>query len=252
MKHLSEEELVFHYYNEGEQSSLRREDVEAHLASCADCRSEYQSLQRVLNVVDGLPVPERRPTYGESVWRVLEPKLGRTPWFSRAAWFRPHKLAVACGVLFLLVVSFFAGRRMAPTRGVEVAQEGSGAIREKILLVALGDHLDRSQMILVELANGKPGREVDISDERKWAEDLLSANRLYRQTAASAGEQNLAVVLDDLERFLVEVAHSPSKISGEQFEELRKRIESQGILFKVRLLGSRMREPESALNLEKF
>jgi hypothetical protein len=161
-------------------------------------------------------------------------------------------LAAVCAVAALVIVSFLAGRRIGPTQPPEIARTRGAEIREQVLLVALGDHLDRSQMILVELANSKPGREVDISNEQKWAEDLVSANRLYRQTAASTGEQDVAAVLDDLERFLVEVAHSPSKLSGEEFEQMRERMEAQGILFKIRVLGSRMRNPEGAADLEKF
>lgn len=246
MSHLSEEQLVFHYYASDE---LESDSVEAHLAACPACRSEFQSLQRVLNVVDGYPAPERRSVYGEAVWRALEPKLGPA---SRASWWSgwPAKLAAAAAVLALIVVAFIAGLRMGPTQQPQLAR--SAGIREKVLLVALGDHLDRSQMILVELANSKPGSEVDISNEQRWADDLLSANRLYRQTAAITGDQNVAAVLDDLERFLVEVARSPSKLTGDEFEQMRKRMEAQGILFKVRVLGSRMRSPEGLLNLQQF
>jgi vacuolar-type H+-ATPase subunit E/Vma4 len=71
---------------------------------------------------------------------------------------------------------------------------------------------------------------------------LVGANRLYRQTALNAGEAGMASVLDQLERVLVEVANSPSEVSSKQLESLRKRIESQGILFKVRVVGSDVRK----------
>ena len=81
-------------------------------------------------------------------------------------------------------------------------------------------------------------------ESRERAEDLVAANRLYRLTAERSGEAGVASVLDELERTLIEIAHSPSKLSSPQFEDLRRRIESQGILFKVRVIDSQVRQRE--------
>ena len=78
------------------------------------------------------------------------------------------------------------------------------------------------------------------------AENLVEANRLYPQTAAAAGETGVANVLEDLERFLVEIAHSPDTITQQQLEEIQKRIEARGLLFKVRVVGSQIRDREAA------
>src|SRR5208337_3616569 len=69
--HLSEEELILHYY--GEEGE--RPDAERRLEECAECRALYASLQRTLNVVDALPVPERDAEYGARVWRRIEAEL---------------------------------------------------------------------------------------------------------------------------------------------------------------------------------
>src|SRR5580658_10901104 len=71
MNHLTEEELILHYYGE-EGDAL---SSEKHLEECAGCRELYGSLQRVLNVVDALPVPELGPAYGAEVWRRIEHRV---------------------------------------------------------------------------------------------------------------------------------------------------------------------------------
>jgi hypothetical protein len=96
----------------------------------------------------------------------------------------------------------------------------------------------------VELVNSKPERTVDISAERQRAEDLVPANRLYRLTAERSGETGVANVLDELERTLIEIAHSPSRLSSPEFEDLRRRVEAQGILFKVRVVDSQVHARE--------
>ena len=126
---------------------------------------------------------------------------------------------------------------------------------EKVLLVAVGDHLDRTQMVLAEIANsGDPGKgTLDISYERKLAADLVESNRLYRVSADTNGDRATAALLDDLERVLLEIAHSPSELSGSQIGELRREIEGKGLLFKVRVYqtkiqGKRKRRYEETPN----
>jgi polyhydroxyalkanoate synthesis regulator phasin len=149
----------------------------------------------------------------------------------------------------LVIGAFLAGRlsrRPERTAGAATAAVSNQQIRERILLVAVGDHLERSQMVLAELSNAPEGEgKLDISDERQMAADLLDDNRLYRQTAASTGDKGVASVLDDLENVLMEIAHSPTEVSNQQLDDLRRQIEARGLLFKVRLLGSQVREQES-------
>jgi hypothetical protein len=112
--------------------------------------------------------------------------------------------------------------------------------------MAVGEHLGRSEMVLVELANAGPQspaqKQVNISGEQRRAEDLLEENRLYRQTALEEGDPALASVLDELERVLLDVAHSPQEVTPTQLETIRQRIESRGILFKVRVVGKELQE----------
>jgi hypothetical protein len=148
------------------------------------------------------------------------------------------------------MAAFLVGRMWRPA---EIAkkhpsdnQQTQEQVRERILLVAVGDHLERSQMVLAELSNAPEQKGgLDISDERALASELVDDNRLYRETARATGDAAVASVLDDLERVLIEIAHSPSEVSSAQLEDLRQQIESRGLLFKVRVLGSRVRDEES-------
>jgi hypothetical protein len=201
-------------------------------------------LQRVLNSVDSLPVPERAADYESQVWQAVERSLPRKRSFA-ARWLTWKPLLTAAAMAALLIAAFLAGRTVKPKAGPALADS---QVRERILLVAVGDHLERSQTMLVELSNaGTPkGGQLDISYEQRAAEELLESNRLYRQTAASAGDMATVSLLEDLERVLLEVAHSPSAMSDKQLQELRKQIEDQGILFKVKVFGSQVEERQAA------
>jgi hypothetical protein len=151
----------------------------------------------------------------------------------------------------MLVMAFLAGRitKRERTSTTDVVANRE-QIRERVLVVAVGEHLGRSEMMLVELSNAAPRgpaqKQVNISAEQRRAEDLLDENRLYRQTAVQEGDTALASVLDELERVLLDVAHSPEEVTPAQLEKIRQKIEAQGILFKVRVVGRELQERQKA------
>jgi hypothetical protein len=238
MNHIGEDQLVLFYYGESGEAQA----IENHLSGCESCRSQFRALQLVLNTVDSVAVPERPADYGQAIWKRLEPRLAIRRRLSIRLWW--IWAPVMAG---LLVGAFLAGSLWQRGGTPLVAKNQSNQqIRERILLVAVGDHLERSQMVLAELDNAPDGKgKLDISGERRMAQDLLDDNRLYRQTARTTGDNSMASVLDDLERVLLEIAHSPSEISSEQLNDLREQIESRGLLFKVRVLGSEARDSET-------
>jgi len=244
--HLSEEELILHYYGEEGEAP----DAAQRLEECGECRALYGSLQRTLNVVDALPVPERDGEYGAQVWRRIEAQIPGRPSGPRRllyVWPRafPWRWAAAGGALAgLLIAAFLAGRYYPSNRRAAPVAEADVQGREGVLLVAVGDYLERSQMVLIELANADPKRPLDITAEQERAHGLVSETRLYRQTAENTGDAAVAGVLDQLERVLVEITHEPSRISPAELERLRERFKEEGILFKIRVLGTNVRRGE--------
>jgi len=248
--HVSEEQLVLYRYGEAKDAAA----IGEHLAACATCRAAYQSLERALAAVDQMPAPDPGENYAAAVWERLQPRLqqsrdreGAVRSLTLAALFPWRRLALAAAMAVLIVAAFLLGH-FWPRPQTVARQPLPEQVRERILLVALGEHLERSQMILIELANANPGPQLDVSSERRWAADLVGDNRLYRQAAARAGDPAMTAVLDDLERVLLEIAHSPSTLSGGELERIQRRIESGDILFKLRVVESKVRRQEEKPN----
>ena len=61
-----------------------------------------------------------------------------------------------------------------------------------------------------------------------------------------SGDAATASLLDELERVLVDVAASPSTLTQDDFDQVRRRIESKGLLFKVRVVSSDVHERQRA------
>jgi hypothetical protein len=229
--HLTDEDLILLHYGEPVGDEARD-----HAGSCAECAARRRGLAELLGAV-ALPEPPARPAdYADRVWARLEPRLDAPAKVLRPGRWGRRILGLSALAASLLV-AFLLGRVTKPG-----PQPLAPEVRERILVVAVGEHLDRSQMILVELAHAGGQGPVDVSAERAWAGELVSANRLYRQTAARAGDTALTSVLEELERVLVEVAAGPDQLSPADLADLQHRIESRGILFKVRVVGSEMRQ----------
>lgn len=238
MTHPSEEELILHFYAETGQAA-----VELHLRDCDECRLLYGSIERTLKTIDTLPVPEPGAGYEGQVWSRIAPSLQPRGTFRFLT--APWRWAIAGAALAgLLVVAFQMGRRYPPDRDTLAAV--SPESRESVLLVAVVDHLERSQMVLTELANAEGSGALDISSEQQRAADLVDENRLYRQTALRSGDTMLAGELEELERVLQDVAHAPSRISAADLDDLRLRLKTEGILFKLRVLYANVRNRQDA------
>lgn len=245
MKHMTEQELIA--YREGVVE--QRATISTHLAACHECREELERIEAVLAALDTLPVPDPGADYGRRVWQQIAPRLPERPQAWWQAWFQPRRLAAAGAIAALVVAAFLVGRiTRRDTRPDNIAS--TEQVRERILIVAVGEHLGHSERMLVELSNAAPSnprqKEVNISAEQRRAEDLLQENRLYRQTALQEGDTGLADTLDELERVLLDVAHSPEEVTPKQLEAIRQKIEARGILFKVRVVGKELQQRQEA------
>jgi len=249
VKHYTEDDLTLYYYGEGR----RRAEIETHLDRCASCAALYREIVSTLAMIAAPEVPERGDQYGLEVWQRIRHKLPeRQPslWATLSGLLRPERLVFAA-VAAILVLAAFAAGRVWPRQGPAVPAAGLPAVAsasdaagdsQRILLTSVADHLDRSDRVLTDIMNA-PDRG-DITTEQQWAEDLLDASRLYRQDAVDAGEQSVAAILDDLERSLIEIVNSPSKISAADLDQIRRRIDAASLLFKVRVMSDELRQRE--------
>ena len=265
MTHITEEQLVAYALDDVEAGT--RAAVEAHVDACPECRTSLEEIRATLDASARIDIPERGDDYGAKVWDAIESRLSESSHISTPALrhgtpvprlsLRPAPWLAAAAVVALAVGAYWLGRHNASIdRPPQVPLTATAtpapslrteAIRDRVVLAALGEHLDRTERTLVELVNSQPGGRVDISAEQAWARDLLEANRLYRRAASNAKTPALSQVLDDLEPVLLEIANSPSRLTSDEFETLRDRIEARSLVFKVRVTGADIRARQRAL-----
>jgi hypothetical protein len=244
MNHLSEEQIVLHYYGDAEEAS----EVERHLAACAECRAEFARVQSMLKQIEPLEVPEPPASFEEKTWLNLRDRLPEKRGFLQRLLQERQKWALACAMAALLAAAFLAGR-FWPRPGPQIAQQPPFQVNpQRVVLVAVGDHLERSQMLLVEIMNADTKGPINFSSEQAEARELLDSNHLYRVSSQQAGDPQVVHLLDQLGRVLAEIANGPADVSPEDLQQVRHTIQSEGLLFKVRVVGSevnsKVRRPE--------
>ena len=242
MNHLNEEQLIDYYYGESEHPAV----IANHLRECTECTRSYDALKRDLDEIQPIPVPPRSADYGTQVWHsirnsvaVYEPQKKQSRWLN----FNLLKpLSFAAVGLILISAAFFAGRQWEHRKGqppvnVTTAAYNNPPAKERVVLLVLGDHLDRSERLLISLKHADSTAPVQAE-----ARDLLAANRLYRQSASEANDPALTAALDHLERVLVEIANQPDGLTPARLNELQQQMNTDGLLFEVRVLRTRVND----------
>jgi hypothetical protein len=235
MRHLEEAELVEHYYEE----SANMGETERHLRACPRCANRYDELCRALDAVATPAPPAQRDDYVEQVWQSISTHLPvyekrKSSW---TRYYRPLGWAAAC--VLLVAVAFVAGRRWERKQTSSVAVTADPQARQRVVIVVLGDHLDRSERLLVQL-NHADGNDPSTLPLRSEVRELLASNRLVRQSAVQAGNLNVETSLDRLERLLMELANQPDGFDEADLNRLRHEMNTDGLLFDIRVLRTRV------------
>ena len=239
VKHLSEEQLVSHYYGELDNPL----EAVQHLESCEACRARFAALDSDLSLMKAATDSRSAGRLWAAHLAEAQPRLEDAAVRRRPSWFVFPQWKLAAAAALLVVAGFVAGR-FGPGRQTPLPEPVSEAARSRILMTTVADHLDQSQRALLELANGSDAGAPDSSADQARAGELVAANRLYRQSAAQAGEASLASVLDELERVLIEIANQPPDVTRGELREIRRRIDDEDLLFKIRVLSSQVRSRE--------
>ena len=172
--HPSEEDLILHFYGE----SSHRAAIHAHLALCSPCQSEYEAIARTLTLVATPAAPERGDLYGLEVWQRIRPLLPAQDRWSRFLRVRWSTLTMGAAVAVFAIAAFIAGRywpskEQPASTPMQAANPGVGG-DARARTVAIIDHLERSERVLLDLTNAD-GPDVDVSEEQAWAADLVAA-----------------------------------------------------------------------------
>jgi len=187
-----------------------------------------------------------------------KPQSERMGWLKH----RGFKLAVALAsaAVILAAVAFYSGRQWEQKRTTasqsQSTQQSSQQPAQRVVLLVLGDHLDRSERLLVELNH--PEDAIVDPALQSTARQLLAENRTYSESSSGLTERlsgatvanptssaAVTVTLNDLDRVLAQVADSPNGLSRTEIARVHREINASGLLFEVRVMRSRVRKKQT-------
>ncbi|MBX7183604.1 MAG: hypothetical protein K1Y01_00520 [Vicinamibacteria bacterium] len=235
--HLTDDQLVLLYYRE----PLEEAGLDGHLAACASCAARFAGLTRILAAVaqDDVPEPagdfEARMT-AQVLAAAKKEERGRLLQFPGRFSTAARFLAAGAALAACLIIAFSVGRRFGH---VEEQTLSASQRQERILMTALGEHLGRSRVTLVELKN----REVSDQDLRNLqaaADNLVAASRLFRAAAERAGEGQIAGVMEETERLLLRFAAAPEGEAKHELDGLRAKVDSRDLLFRLQVMEAQV------------
>lgn len=250
MKHLTEEEWIEHYYGESNDSQA----VQQHLTECSECAAMGQELARDLAAMrerEGEPL--RDGNYGEKVWQSLRSSLTPYRREQTGRWYWPLRwnlglTAASVTLAAIAVAAFYSGRLWEQRSAPQIAAANQAHAGDRIILFVVSDHLDRSQKLLAELND--PDQAAADHGLQATARELLTENRLYRQSSrrdpAVAQNASLETILDDLEPALIELANQPGDLDRAKIVQLRRELNTGGLLFEIHVLRSRAHQQEQS------
>ena len=243
MRHLTEEQLIEYGYGEGNKAF-----IEEHFAACRECDQAFGRVRSDLADMKFAEPPSRSDDYGESVWQALRNQLPayevkKRSWFGRGLW---RSLSYAAAAAVVLTCAFVGGR-LWERRQLETATHHPASAPpavshapQRVVVVVLSDHLDRSERLLVELKHADADSSEMVSPLRDEARSLLDANRICRQNAKQDDDPALTGALDHLDRLLAELANEPGGLNRATITRLQDEMNKDGLLFEVRVLRSRI------------
>lgn len=236
---LSQEELIDNFYGEGMPETAE------HLEICSACAGERRAIEADLKEFPSPAAPEPDAAYAKRLWSALSPQL--VPYTSqRRLWLRPAfwiSLGAAVTCASLIVSAFYAGRAWEH-RYLPAAHDADAhpAVQPKIVVVVLSEQLDRSERLLVQLKHANADDTQMLAPMRDEARSLLAANRKCREEAEKTGDPDLTNALDRLQQLLTQMANQPGGLNAASISKLQNEMNTEGLLFEVRVLRSRMPE----------
>ena len=94
-------------------------------------------------------------------------------------------------------------------------------------------HFEKAETLLRAFRNvrlNEPSTAKEVTDERKRAQQLVYQNMILRREADTAGDVQIASLLESLEPILLDIANLPDKPDNTDVRAIRERVERKNIV----------------------
>ena len=226
----------------GELTPVRRQELDAHLASCPGCAAELERLRATARRVDEALPP--RPRGAElDLWNRVRPEIGSLDRPGSAPARNPASTrrlvlgypAAALMAAALLVVGLGLGLVLRPSSPIPIA-ETPDVSRDRNDETELVRYLERATPLLLAVANRTEASAeagFDADAERRLAERLAADAEHLARELESDGLRRQARLVTELRVVFQQMANLPRREYRHGIEVVQATIESRALLFQL-------------------
>jgi len=262
MTSYSQNELILFYYHE--LDAQRHQQISRALQDGPVLLAQYHGLCADLDELKTLSVPAPPEDLVANIMQTVSgrehvPQSGASNTVSRVGrtlskWInRWHEQTLASFILWgstaavILSMIFFLGRWSAVAPVADLADSGSEASsgllttagsskndRDRVLATKLLAHFEMGGRLLTRVSNDIDRDTYEREARTDYVSELLAFNRIYRRIAERNKDQKLVILLEQMEKVLLELRHD-DEASDLQRKDMRERIEDSDLMFKLRI-----------------
>jgi Putative zinc-finger len=251
-------------YLGGEMSDRGREDIRHHIETCPACADEARAVEKLLEGADSLGRDMKDALAGidwdvqaekivSAVWRdnirtQKEPRHERRWLFGVR--FQPALAGLLLGILVGAGAMFVAYRsgafRKPPAEAFFASSEFLGRVDQEMARRETLDYLEKSQYVLLELAQSQTeSGDCRLSEAAaREARELLSKKKYLNPQLEKARMAKAKAICDQIEILFYELAQVSEGLTPGQCRGIQNRIEGKNMLLRIKLLKKELQESE--------
>jgi len=251
-------------YLGGEMSDRDREDIRRHIENCPACADEVHAMERLLESADSLGRDMQAALAGID-WDLQAEKTVAAVWDERVrpmrepgrerTWlpafrFRPVLAGLLLGILVGAAAMFFVSRsgvlKKAPAQAFFASNEFLGRVDQEMARRETLDYLEKSQYVLLELAQTQTeSGDCHLTEAAaRETRELLSKKKYLNPQLEKARMSKAKAICDQIEILFYELAQVSENLTPAQCRGIQSLIEERNILLKIKLLKKELQESE--------
>lgn len=226
----------------------RNEELQHHLKTCAKCKSQFESMQQLINSMPSQSRQEPSPEFWDNYWFKLKDRMDSedilqkkqfSPKPEKSALFFPQWTVRLAGAVALLLVGFFAGYfYFSNQQPIIVDYQQSRQTSLEVNQAAM-NYLERSKILLLGVVNyepvNSPNSPIDFSHQRRISRELIQEASVIKSKLAPGENQPLQELIGDLEMILLQIANYEKEFDAPGISMITSGVENQAILLKINI-----------------
>jgi len=240
--------------------------IKEHLAMCAKCKNEFESIQKIIDGADALHSDIRKVM--ETIdWEALPGRIAQSVFEKQRAprraagvptiWgalvqprWRPVYAGVAAGLVLgvILTLIFLRPGAFRPAAGAKYYASNEYIDRVELQMARRDtlDYLEKSQVLILDFVQSSPEKARLLPREQAGlkAQDLLSKKRYLNAQLDRMQMAKAKDICNQIDLLFLELSQISEELTVGEIAKIQKLVDEKQLLLKIKLLKKEIEESE--------